>query len=206
MTIQQYHCWYLQPALTWLLTKSKEKEEVGANTTDYPVNVRWQYLSTDKIWNLLLTFSTLWPCMNQLLSVQLMHFCALRSLCSYFFPSFTLAPDAPVFVGKQAGKRETQAHTHTDKNRRAGMDAVSIGGRQTKSLDRHRAPRQHWTFHQVFGLCLFYFLFYSQSNKRETENDRWQKEKRRHQGGDIVTWQLFVRMSVGDIILWSVTQ
>ncbi len=74
------------------------------------------------------------------------------------------------------------------------MDATTIGDRQTKRLDKHHAPWQHRIFPQVFGLCL---LFYSQKNKREIENERGQKEKRRYQGDDMVTRQLFVCMYVG---------
>lgn len=96
----------LQPAPAWLLKHLNGKKTVGAKSTKYPINVTQPCISTEKMQNLLLTFTTLWPCLNQVLLVQLMHFCALSSACSYFFPSFLLAPDAPVFVEKQAQRRK----------------------------------------------------------------------------------------------------
>lgn len=75
----------------WHNVNSKKKETV-ANTTNYPVNVSWQYLSTDKIWNLLVTFSTLWPCMNHSLSVHLMHFCSLSSFFTFCLSHRHLMP------------------------------------------------------------------------------------------------------------------
>lgn len=112
-----------------------------------------------------------WTCMNQLLSAQLMHFGALSSLCSNFLPSFMLPPDAPLFVGKQTGKREKQAHTHTH-------TLIQIGGQvwlhlednQRKYMDTHHTSWQHRDIHQVLSL---YSVFQKERLKYQVDHTWW---------------------------------
>lgn len=65
--------------------------------------------------------------MNQLLSGQLMHSRAFRSLCAYFLLPFMLPPDAPAGEESEAG-----THTHTDTNRGAGMAATTLEDKEER--------------------------------------------------------------------------
>lgn len=122
----------------------------------------------------------------------------LFALCVHVsFCLSLLAPGAPLFAGKHAGKTEKQAHTHTliKIGGRSGMDAASIRGWQTKCLDRHQTLRQH-RGHQSSVKPLFNFLFHSQKNNGEAENDRGHTERLGYNAEDMMGCQLFLCLSV----------
>lgn len=141
------------------------ENKVVANTTNYPVNVRWHYLSTDKIWNLFMNLYEPAP----LGSVDAFR---CSQLTVFIFPSIFHATTWCPFVcwkTNRGRERIRRTHTHT---------LIKIGGQvwlhlednHRKYMDTHHTSWQHRDIHQVLSL---YSVFQKERLKYQVDHTWW---------------------------------
>lgn len=127
----------------------------------------WPFQQCDPVWT-----SSSW--FNSCISVLSAHCVHIP-----FYLSHQHLMPLCLWENKQWRERK-KAHTHTGKNRRAGIDAAGIQGWLTQFLDRHHTFWQHRAIHQVLNLCsLLSILFPEERNwkweatERETQISSW---------------------------------
>lgn len=147
MTIQECHCWYLQPALTWLSADSICPQ------TKYEIRL-WPFLHCDPVWTTSSRFS----------------WCITAHSLPFLLSIFHTDTWCHCVCLKTSVKDRVAGAPTLEKNSRAAMDAACIRGRQTKCLDSHRTSAQG---HPSIVKPRFFLLsFFIPRRKRDSQKMR----------------------------------